>query len=73
MDVVEYRFVFHPHPYEFADLEEAAPIDLVGRGTPPRQPVVLPLEQAVQAFAAAFRVGVMEPQQRLAAVPAGNR
>ncbi|MNT11237.1 hypothetical protein D3C72_1461060 [compost metagenome] len=58
MHGIEDRAVFHAHTNQFADLEEAAPVDLLGRGAPPRQPVVLAFQQIMQPRPARVGGGV---------------
>ena len=65
------------HAGEAVDVEEAAPVDLVGGGAPPGEPVVLAFEQAVQpllALPACRRVGAQRlvdrgARRRAAAAP----
>ncbi len=52
-----------PQADQFADVEETAPVDVVRRGAPTGQAVVLRLEQAVQALASLL-VAFLEFAQR---------
>ncbi len=49
---------FLAHPGQPVDVEEAAPVDLVGRGAPPGQAVGLPLQQVVEPRTAFVGIGV---------------
>ena len=51
MGGVEHLRQLDAHAGQAVDVEEAAPVDLVRRGAPPGEPVVLPLEQPVQPLA----------------------
>lgn len=53
---VEYDVVLDPHANQLVDFEEAPPVDLVGRGAPPGQAVMLAFQQLVQAAPAGHRV-----------------
>ncbi|MNN24259.1 hypothetical protein D3C81_1376860 [compost metagenome] len=53
MNGLEHVLVFLPHAHQLGDLEKAPPVQLGGAGAPPRQPVVLALQQRVQALGSA--------------------
>ena len=55
MHGVEDFVVFHTHAHQFADFEEAPPVDLLGRGAPPREPVMLAFQQIMQTRRAVRR------------------
>ena len=60
---LEHLAALDPQADQFADVEETAPVDVVRRGAPTGQAVVLRLEQAVQALASLL-VAFLEFAQR---------
>ena len=48
VDRLENFVVLDPQRHEFVDVEEAPPVDLVVRCSPPRQSIVLALEKVMQ-------------------------
>ncbi len=65
MHVVEHGCVLDAHAGERRDVEKAAPVDFVGGGAPPRQAVMLLLEQAVQHLARARDARIEAVQHRV--------
>src|SRR5580700_559664 len=58
MHRIEYFVIFDPDCDQLVDIEEAAPVDLIVGGTPPHQPVMLLLEQTMQALPTGFGSGI---------------
>ena len=52
---LEHRLVLDPQRGQAVDVEEASPVDLVARRAPPGEPVVLALQQSMQARPARLR------------------
>jgi len=62
---LEYHRTFDAQAAQLVDVEEAPPVDVVTRGAPAGQPVILPLEQAVQTAEAVIGRGIIGAERLL--------